>query len=222
MQAYAGLRIVTARGTTSKVTGVVPKRSPSNSTSEAGSLSASIRAAYNRELYDPRSSEYGSGSQTAQSAPLYFGIVPTDHTDQVLDNLATICMVRCQDKRLELVFQRDPALPDYLSGDPTRLGQILINLANNAIKFTEQGEIVIKIAALEMSDTQAILQFSVQDSGIGMRRGMRHAHLLGAEEPLMWRLVPALVREMGQAYPELVRAEIGFVKGRNQLPDPHR
>ena len=40
-----------------------------------------------------------------------------------------------------------------------------------------------------------------------MRRGMRHAHLLGAEDPLMWRLVPALVREMGQAYPELVRAE---------------
>ncbi len=40
-----------------------------------------------------------------------------------------------------------------------------------------------------------------------MRRGMRHAHLLGASDPLMWRLVPALVREMGQAYPELVRAE---------------
>ena len=40
-----------------------------------------------------------------------------------------------------------------------------------------------------------------------MRRAMRHAQLLGAEEPLMWRLVPALVREMGQAYPELVRAE---------------
>src|SRR5690606_6228914 len=40
-----------------------------------------------------------------------------------------------------------------------------------------------------------------------MRRAMRHAQLLGAGEPLMWRLVPALVREMGQAYPELVRAE---------------
>ncbi len=39
-----------------------------------------------------------------------------------------------------------------------------------------------------------------------MRRAMRHAHLLGAKEPLMWRLVPALVREMGEAYPELVRA----------------
>ncbi|MEM1048971.1 MAG: alanine--tRNA ligase [Pseudomonadota bacterium] len=40
-----------------------------------------------------------------------------------------------------------------------------------------------------------------------MRRGMRHAHLLGASEPLMWKLVPALLREMGQAYPELLRAE---------------
>jgi alanyl-tRNA synthetase len=45
-----------------------------------------------------------------------------------------------------------------------------------------------------------------------MRRGMRHAHLLGAREPLMWRLVPALVREMGQAYPELVRAEATIVE----------
>jgi alanyl-tRNA synthetase len=40
-----------------------------------------------------------------------------------------------------------------------------------------------------------------------MRRAMRHAQLLGAADPLMWRLVPALVREMGQAYPELVRGE---------------
>ena len=40
-----------------------------------------------------------------------------------------------------------------------------------------------------------------------MRRGMRHAHMLGAREPLMWRLVPVLVAEMGQAFPELVRAE---------------
>ena len=40
-----------------------------------------------------------------------------------------------------------------------------------------------------------------------MRRGMRHAELLGAKEPLMWKLVPVLVREMGQAYPELHRAE---------------
>ena len=40
-----------------------------------------------------------------------------------------------------------------------------------------------------------------------MRRAMRHAQLLGAKDPLMWRLVPALVREMGQAYPELIRAE---------------
>jgi hypothetical protein len=65
-----------------------------------------------------------------ESGKLEFETVPFS-LNGVLDNLATICMVRCQDKKLELVFQRDPGLPDTLLGDPTRLGQILINLAGN-------------------------------------------------------------------------------------------
>ncbi len=73
-----------------------------------------------------------------ESGKLEFEAIPFS-LNAVLDNLATICMVRCQAKKLELVFQRDPGLPDTLIGDPTRLGQILINLAGNAIKFTEKG-----------------------------------------------------------------------------------
>ncbi|MEH6550922.1 MAG: response regulator [Pseudomonadales bacterium] len=91
--------------------------------------------------------------------------------NEVLDNLATICMVRCQDKHLELVFQRDPSLPDTLTGDPTRLGQILINLAGNAIKFTEQGQIVVEVRQVRQvgqTDDKVSVKFDVRDSGIGM------------------------------------------------------
>jgi signal transduction histidine kinase len=88
--------------------------------------------------------------------------------NDVLDNLATICMVRCQDKKLELVFDRDPSLPDTLCGDPTRLGQILINLAGNAIKFTEHGHIVVEIKLLRRTENNVTVNFDVRDSGIGM------------------------------------------------------
>jgi CheY-like chemotaxis protein len=88
--------------------------------------------------------------------------------NDVLDNLATICMVRCQDKHLELVFQRDPSLPDALRGDPTRLGQILINLAGNAIKFTEEGQIVVEVRQTERVGDTVTVHFDVRDSGIGM------------------------------------------------------
>ncbi len=88
--------------------------------------------------------------------------------NDVLDNLATICMVRCQDKELELVFDRDPNLSDSLMGDPSRLGQILINLAGNAIKFTEHGCIVVAVRQIhQMGDTVAV-RFDVRDDGIGM------------------------------------------------------
>ncbi len=88
--------------------------------------------------------------------------------NDVLDNLATICMVRCQEKHLELVFQRDPSLPDTLLGDPTRLGQVLINLAGNSIKFTEEGQIVVEARQVNLDDDKVAVRFDVRDSGIGM------------------------------------------------------
>ena len=102
-----------------------------------------------------------------ESGKLEFETVPFS-LNGVLDNLATICMVRCQDKKLELVFQRDPGLPDTLLGDPTRLGQILINLAGNAIKFTEKGAVVVEIRQSQRSGDAVTVHFAVRDSGIGM------------------------------------------------------
>ncbi len=88
--------------------------------------------------------------------------------DQVLENLATIANVKTQQKGLELLFRRDPEVPTILVGDPLRLGQILINLTNNAIEFTEKGEIVIDIDLSERSEDRVELEISVRDTGIGM------------------------------------------------------
>jgi len=90
--------------------------------------------------------------------------------DQVLENLATVANVKTQEKGLELLFRRDPKVPTVLVGDPTRLGQILINLTNNAVKFTEKGEIVINIGLQEKTEQQATIEVSVRDTGIGMTR----------------------------------------------------
>ena len=88
--------------------------------------------------------------------------------NDMLDDLATICMMRCQEKNIELVFQRDPKLPDTLIGDPTRLGEILINLSGNAIKFTEKGQVVVEVRQLVRVDDHVTVRFDVRDSGIGM------------------------------------------------------
>jgi len=90
--------------------------------------------------------------------------------DQVLEHLATVANVKTQDKGLELLFNRDPQVPTVLVGDPLRLGQILINLTNNAVKFTEKGEIVVHIKLKEKADQRATLEVSVRDTGIGMTK----------------------------------------------------
>ena len=64
-------------------------------------------------------------------------------------------------------------MPRVLVGDPLRLGQVLVNLVNNAVKFTEQGEIVVRIEATSVSDDDVTLQVSVRDTGIGMNEEQR-------------------------------------------------
>jgi PAS domain S-box-containing protein len=88
--------------------------------------------------------------------------------DEVLENLATVVLVKAQEKGLELMFDRSPEVPSMLLGDPMRLGQILVNLCNNAAKFTESGEILVSIAARDFGDDKITLECSVRDTGIGM------------------------------------------------------
>jgi two-component system, sensor histidine kinase and response regulator len=88
--------------------------------------------------------------------------------DEVLANLSTMVAQKVFDKGLELLFEVAPEVPQSLTGDPLRLGQILVNLVNNAVKFTETGEIRLNIRLLERTGGKAKLEFSVRDTGIGM------------------------------------------------------
>ncbi|MFC1500425.1 response regulator, partial [Candidatus Zixiibacteriota bacterium] len=95
------------------------------------------------------------------------------HLEEVLDNLATLISIKAQEKGLEVLFVVDPEVPHNLVGDPLRLGQILINLTNNAIKFTEEGEIVVLIGLKDTIENGVRLEVSVRDSGIGMTEEQR-------------------------------------------------
>ena len=88
--------------------------------------------------------------------------------DQVLEDLSAVVCQKARDKDLEFLISSPSNLPPNLVGDPLRLGQILINLVNNAVKFTERGEVVVTVALEEQLEDRAELRFSVRDSGIGM------------------------------------------------------
>ncbi|CAN7413919.1 response regulator [Acidovorax sp. LjRoot74] len=86
----------------------------------------------------------------------------------VLDNVANLISGKSASKGLELLFDVDPALPDNLRGDPLRLGQILVNYANNAVKFTDAGEIVVRVSETSRDAEGILMRFEVQDTGIGL------------------------------------------------------
>jgi signal transduction histidine kinase/CheY-like chemotaxis protein len=88
--------------------------------------------------------------------------------EDTLDNISTLVGIKTQEKGLELLFKTDPSVPTALVGDPLRLGQILINLSNNSVKFTDTGEIVVSTELIKKDDAKVTLKFSVRDTGIGM------------------------------------------------------
>jgi len=88
--------------------------------------------------------------------------------EDVLENMADMMPAKARQKNLEILFSTAPDVPHSLVGDPLRLGQILLNLTNNAVKFTEQGEIVVSTELVSKSKDQATLRFCVRDTGIGM------------------------------------------------------
>jgi two-component system sensor histidine kinase/response regulator len=90
------------------------------------------------------------------------------HLEDVMDNLANLVGMKTEDKGLELLFNTAPDVPSALIGDSLRLGQVLINLGNNAVKFTESGEIVVGVDKVADHADGVELHFWVHDTGIGM------------------------------------------------------
>ena len=88
--------------------------------------------------------------------------------DEVLDNVSTMMGVKIHEKELEFLLDTSRDVPLALVGDPLRVGQVLINLCNNAVKFTERGEIVVSTRVKEKHENSVTLQFSVRDTGIGL------------------------------------------------------
>jgi len=88
--------------------------------------------------------------------------------ETVVSHMADVLGVRAEEKGLELLFTAPPDIPTALVGDPTRLGQVLINLGTNAIKFTADGEVIIGCEVQRLDPAEVLLHFWVTDTGIGM------------------------------------------------------
>ncbi|MBC7619063.1 MAG: PAS domain S-box protein, partial [Candidatus Saccharibacteria bacterium] len=88
--------------------------------------------------------------------------------EQLLRDLSVILSANLGHKDIEILFDIDPELPDVLVGDDMRLQQVLVNLAGNAIKFTNQGEVVLNLRVVERDVESVLVEFAVQDSGIGV------------------------------------------------------
>jgi PAS domain S-box-containing protein len=105
-------------------------------------------------------SKIEAGKLDMESIPFELG--------DVMANLANLVGLKAEEKGLELLFSEPPDLPTALVGDPLRLGQVLINLGNNAIKFTDAGEVVVAVQVLEKNALDVLLEFSVRDTGMGI------------------------------------------------------
>jgi PAS domain S-box-containing protein len=107
-------------------------------------------------------SKVEAGKLAVESAPF--------RLDEVLDTVSSLVAQKAADKGLELVFDVAPDVPYGLIGDPLRIGQIVTNLLANAIKFTERGEIDVRVRLAERTGEKVQLRFEVADTGIGMTR----------------------------------------------------
>ena len=90
--------------------------------------------------------------------------------DEVISSVTTLTAQKAHEKGLEFLAHVAPGIPEFLRGDPLRLGQILTNFVNNAVKFTEQGEIRLEIGLQERTGEKVQLKLSVRDTGMGMTK----------------------------------------------------
>ena len=86
----------------------------------------------------------------------------------LLDDFAAMPAMRAHEKGLEFICAASPDVPAYLVGDPGRLRQVLLNLAGNAMKFTHEGEIAVRASLVAETEVDAVVRFSVKDTGIGI------------------------------------------------------
>jgi PAS domain S-box-containing protein len=87
---------------------------------------------------------------------------------QFMDESMKIMGIKSHEKGIELAYRIVPGVPDHLSGDAARLRQVLLNLIDNAIKFTDEGEVIVYVAAHSQTDDEVFLHISVVDTGIGI------------------------------------------------------
>jgi PAS domain S-box-containing protein len=109
-----------------------------------------------------------------EAGKLTVDAIPFDLSDCLATTLKLLA-TRAQQKGLELAYDIHPDVPNALVGDPNRLRQIITNLIGNAIKFTEHGEVVMTVEAETQTDSDAILRFTVSDSGIGVPQEQQQA-----------------------------------------------
>ena len=95
--------------------------------------------------------------------------IPFGLRDSIEDAIKTLSF-RVHQKNLEFIYDVRPEVPEALIGDPGRIRQVLVNLIGNAIKFTERGEIVVRIEEQQRAEEETILHFSVSDTGIGIEK----------------------------------------------------
>ena len=105
------------------------------------------------------------------------GMLSIEHVDfdlhDVLTDVFTLLANQAADKKIEVVFSVEHDMPTRLMGDPLRLNQILTNLANNAIKFTSVGEVVVYVDVVDWTTETATIRFRIRDTGIGMDEEQR-------------------------------------------------
>ncbi|MBN2173573.1 MAG: response regulator [Bacteroidales bacterium] len=86
----------------------------------------------------------------------------------VFKNIRNMLRFKAEEKGLKLILKTDPNIPKFICGDPTHLGQIILNLASNAVKFTEKGSVTIKADLKHKTEDQVLIRFIISDTGIGI------------------------------------------------------
>ncbi len=127
---------------------------------------------YLRKIQDSSKHLLGIINDTLDFSKIEAGKLDIEHAEfaleKLLDNVATLISERAHDKGLELVFDVAPDVPRALVGDALRLGQVLINFANNAVKFTDKGEVDIVARVRERMGDEVVVYFAIRDTGIGL------------------------------------------------------